>query len=189
VLEDLCGASNLRGIALRYFNPIGADPKLRSGIHVQNPSHVLGKLVDTARGKNPAFEITGTTWPTRDGTGIRDYIHVWDLAQAHIQAVERFDQVFERLEAPNQQYAVINLGTGRGVTVRELVAAFERVYGQEINKVDKPPRLGDVAGAYANADTARRLLGWEARLPIDQGIADALRWAEVRETILHYAKA
>ena len=76
---------------------------------------------------------------------------------------------------------MINLGTGRGVTVRELVTAFEKVYGQVINKVDKPPRAGDVAGAYANADTARRLLGWEARLSIEQGIADALKWGEVRE--------
>jgi UDP-glucose 4-epimerase len=189
VLQDLCSASNLRGIALRYFNPIGADPKMRSGIHVQFPSHVLGKLVDTALGKNPAFEITGTHWPTRDGTGIRDYIHVWDLAQAHIQAVERFDQVFERLSPPEQRYAVINLGTGHGVTVRELVAAFERVYGRAINKLEKPPRPGDVAGAYANADTARRLLDWEARLSIDAGIADALRWGDVRETVLHYPKA
>ncbi len=187
VLQDLCGATNLRGIALRYFNPIGADPKMRSGIHVKNPSHVLGKLVDTARGKNPVFEITGVQWPTRDGTGVRDYIHVWDLAQAHVKAVEQFDQVFERLDPPGQRYAVINLGTGRGVTVRELVEAFERVYGQIIRKQDCSPRPGDVAGAYANADTARKLLGWEARLPIDQGIADALRWAEIRETILHYA--
>lgn len=187
VLQDLCGATNLRGIALRYFNPIGADPKMRSGIHVKNPSHVLGKLVDTARGKNPVFEITGVQWPTRDGTGVRDYIHVWDLAQAHVKAVEQFDQVFERMDPPGQRYAVINLGTGRGVTVRELVEAFERVYGQIIHKQDCPPRPGDVAGAYANADTARKLLGWEARLPIDQGIADALRWAEIRETILHYA--
>ncbi len=187
VLQDLCGATGLRGIALRYFNPIGADPKMRSGIHVKNPSHVLGKLVDTALGKNPVFEITGVDWPTRDGTGIRDYIHVWDLAQAHIKAVEQFDQVFERLDPSGQRYAVINLGTGRGVTVRELVEAFQRVYGQKINQQDSPPRPGDVAGAYANADTARRLLGWEAQLTIDQGIADALRWAELRETILHYA--
>jgi UDP-glucose 4-epimerase len=186
ILQDFCAAYDMHGIALRYFNPIGADPKLRSGIHVENPSHVLGKLVDTARGKLPVFEITGVDWPTRDGTGIRDYIHVWDLAMAHVQAVEQFDQVFQHL-GDHQRYAVINLGTGRGVTVRELVTAFEKVYGQVINKVDKPPRAGDVAGAYANADTARRLLGWEARLPIEQGIADALKWGEVRETVLKFS--
>jgi UDP-glucose 4-epimerase len=176
----------MQGIALRYFNPIGADPKMRSGIHIRRPSHVLGKLVDVALGKLPAFEITGVTWPTRDGTGIRDYIHVWDLAMAHVQAVEQFPQIFERAGNPESRYVVINLGTGHGVTVRELVTAFEKVYGQEINKVEKPPRPGDVAGAYANADTARRLIGWEAKLPIEQGIADALRWGEVRENILQY---
>jgi UDP-glucose 4-epimerase len=186
ILSDFCTAYDMHGIALRYFNPIGADPKMRSGIHIENPSHVLGKLVDTARGKLPQFEITGVDWPTRDGTGIRDYIHVWDLAMAHVQAVEQFDQVFQRLGG-TQRYAVINLGTGRGVTVRELVTAFEKVYGQVINKVDKPPRAGDVAGAYANADTARRLLGWTAGLSIEQGITDALKWGEVREKVLKFS--
>jgi UDP-glucose 4-epimerase len=186
ILKDFCNAYDMQGIALRYFNPIGADPKMRSGIHVKNPSHVLGKLVDTAHGKLHEFEITGVDWPTRDGTGIRDYIHVWDLAMAHVMAVENFAQVFARLDDPARRYAVINLGTGRGVTVRELVTAFEKVYGQVINKAECPPRPGDVAGSYANADTARRLLGWEARLPIEQGIADALKWGEVRENILKF---
>jgi UDP-glucose 4-epimerase len=189
ILKDFCAAyPAMHGIALRYFNPIGADPKMRTGIHIKNPSHVLGKLVDVGMGKLPAFELTGVDWPTRDGSGIRDYIHVWDLAQAHVQAMEQFDQVFERSGAPESRYVVINLGTGHGVTVRELVKAFEKVYGKEINKVEKPPRPGDVAGAYANADTARNLLGWEAKLPIENGIADALRWGEIRETIIHYEK-
>ena len=187
ILRDFSIAyEGMYGIALRYFNPIGADPQMRSGIHIKNPSHVLGKLVDVALGKLLAFEITGVDWPTRDGTGIRDYIHVWDLAMAHVQAVEQFDQIYERSETPAARYVVINLGTGRGVTVRELVTAFEKVYGQSIQKVEKPPRPGDVAGAYANADTARRLIGWEAQLPIENGIADALRWGEVRQEILQY---
>jgi UDP-glucose 4-epimerase len=96
VLHDFCESYGMRGIALRYFNPIGADPKMRSGIHVERPSHVLGKLVDTAMGVQPMFEITGTTWPTRDGTGLRDYVHIWDLAQAHLLAVTEFDKAFER---------------------------------------------------------------------------------------------
>jgi UDP-glucose 4-epimerase len=103
-----------------------------------------------------------------------------------VQAVEQFSQIFERAGSPETRYVVINLGTGHGVTVRELVTAFEKVYGREVNKVERPPRPGDVAGAYANADTAKTLLGWEARLPIEQGIADALRWGEVREGILHF---
>jgi UDP-glucose 4-epimerase len=187
ILKDFCAAyTDMAGIALRYFNPIGADPQMRTGIHVENPSHVLGKLVDVGLGKLPHFEITGVDWPTRDGTGIRDYIHVWDLAQAHVQAVEQFPQIFERSGSPESRYVVINLGTGRGVTVRELVNAFEKVIGKTINKKEMPPRPGDVAGAYANADTAKRLIGWEARLPIEKGIADALRWGEIRGSIIHY---
>jgi UDP-glucose 4-epimerase len=187
ILQDFCNASQtMEGIALRYFNPIGADPQLRSGIHIKNPSLVLGKLVDTALGKQPFFEMTGINWPTRDGTGIRDYIHVWDLAQAHVQAVEQFPEIFKRSGNTESRYTVINLGTGSGVTVRELVTAFEKVFGKEINKKEMPPRPGDVAGAYANADTAKRLIGWEAKLPIEKGIEDALRWGEVRESIIKY---
>ena len=187
ILQDLCAAHEVKGIALRYFNPIGADPQMRSGIHIQNPSHVLGKLVDVQMGKIPEFQITGTTWPTRDGTGIRDYIHVWDLALAHIQAVEHFDEAFARSDHSDQHYMAINLGTGHGITVKELVRAFEKVVGQEINKIETAPRPGDVAGAYANADTAKRLLDWEAKLPIEQGITDALKWGEIRTSILDYS--
>ncbi|HEU4740391.1 MAG TPA: UDP-glucose 4-epimerase GalE [Meiothermus sp.] len=184
VLEDLTRATSLRAIALRYFNPIGADPLYRSGIHVREPSHVLGKMVDVALGKLPEFQITGVNWPTRDGSGIRDYIHVWDLAMAHVKAVEQFDQVMERTK---QTYVVINLGTGNGVTVKELVAAFERVYGREIPKREAPPRPGDVAGAYANADRAWELLAWKAEHSIDEGIASALEWGKRRKAILGYA--
>jgi UDP-glucose 4-epimerase len=183
VLSDLAHATKLRGIALRYFNPIGADPEFRSGIYVREPSHVLGKLVDTALGKLSEFQITGTDWPTRDGSGIRDYIHVWDLARAHVAAVERFDEVLAAVGSP---YAVINLGTGDGVTVKELVASFERVWGGEINKSEAPPRLGDVAGAYANAERAAQLLGWQAERSIDEGIGSALEWGQRRKDILGY---
>ncbi len=184
VLQDLSRATPLRGIALRYFNPIGADPKLRSGIHVREPSHVLGKLVDVALGKLPEFVITGVDWPTRDGSGIRDYIHVWDLALAHLKAVEQFDHVLAKTQST---YTVINLGTGHGVTVKELVAAFERVWGRAIPKREAPPRPGDVAGAYANAERALELLGWQAQHSIEEGIASALAWGEKRKAVLGYA--
>jgi len=186
ILRDFSHAYGLKGIALRYFNPIGADPQMRSGMHIEKPSHILGKLVEAALGELPEFSITGTNWPTRDGTGIRDYIHVWDLAMAHIKAVEKFDTIVTQDADPQIPYVVINLGTGKGVTVREMVDAFEKVYGQSIPKVEKPPRPGDVAGAYANANKARDLLGWKAELPIEKGIEDALKWGEIRGEILHY---
>lgn len=184
ILTDFCSAYNMKGIALRYFNPIGADPKLRSGLYVKNPTHVLGKLVETAQGRNPVFKITGNKYTTRDGTGIRDYIHVWDLARAHVKALADFDAVFERAGNPKENYLVINLGTGKGVTVKELVSAFEKVYGQTINKVETDPRPGDVAGSYCNADTAKRLLGWQAELSVEDGIRDALKWDEKRSAML-----
>jgi len=183
VLRDMCAATSLRAIILRYFNPIGADPDFRSGIYDKLPSHVLGRLVAAARGEIDAFEITGTEHPTRDGTGIRDYIHVWDLAQAHVAAVESFDKVLEAVQAPS---TIINVGTGSGVTVRELVASFERVFGKEVPLREAPPRPGDAVGAFANVDKARDVLGWTANLSIDDGIASALAWGRKRKEILGY---
>ena len=155
VLEDMAEATELRTLILRYFNPIGADPDLESGRLRREPSHVLGQLVLAATGSEDAFTITGTDLPTRDGTGIRDYLHVWDLAQAHVAAVERFDAVLGRVGAPT---TVINIGTGEGVTVRELLSTFEQVFGRPVPTVEAPPRPGDVVGAYANVDKARDLL-------------------------------
>ncbi|MDR0906257.1 MAG: UDP-glucose 4-epimerase GalE [Oscillospiraceae bacterium] len=181
VLRDYTAAYDLKAIALRYFNPIGADPKLRTGLQQKLPTHVLGKLISVAAGREPEFTLTGVDWPTRDGTAIKDYIHVWDLARAHVVAAERFDDAFE---PKSEKFSVINLGTGTGVTVREIVTAFEKVLGREIPKREAPPRDGDVPGAYANAEKAARLLGWRTERSIEDGIADALRWDEVRDTIL-----
>jgi UDP-glucose 4-epimerase len=182
-LNDMAASTDLRAIILRYFNPIGSDPDLESGVHVREPSHVLGQLVMAARGLKDAFTLTGTTHPTRDGTGLRDYIHVWDLAQAHVAAVERFDEVLEHVSAPR---TTINVGTGAGVTVRELVAAFERVVGTRVPLREAPPRPGDAIGAFANVDKARKLLGWRSRLSLEDAIASALAWSEKRESILGY---
>jgi UDP-glucose 4-epimerase len=186
VLQDFCRAYGMKGIALRYFNPIGADPHMRTGIHAKDPTHILGKLVAVARGKQPVFNITGTNWPTRDGTGIRDYIHVWDLASAHINAIQHFDTVINSVNDSSCPYQVINLGTGRGVTVREMVTAFEKVYGQKLKTREEDPRPGDVAGSYANADTALQLLNWRAEMGLEQGISDALKWGALRKERLGY---
>jgi UDP-glucose 4-epimerase len=183
VLEDMAVATELRAIILRYFNPIGSDPDLESGIYAKEPSHVLGQLVMAARGQKDAFTITGTEHPTRDGTGIRDYIHVWDLARAHVRAIEQFDDV---IDAAGEPSVVINIGTGSGATVRELVAAFERVYGSPVPLREAPPRPGDAVGAFANVDRAHELLGWHHELSLEDAIASALAWGEKRQEILGY---
>jgi UDP-glucose 4-epimerase len=183
VLADLAEATDLRAVVLRYFNPIGSDPSLESGIYVKEPTHVLGQLVLAARGQKPSFTVTGTDWSTRDGTGIRDYVHVWDLARAHVRAVERFDHVLEEVGATS---TIINVGRGDGVTVRELIASFERVFGREVPVTEAGPRPGDVAGAFANVDKSTRLLDWRTELGIDEAIASALAWAEKRQEILGY---
>lgn len=173
VLQDYCNAYSLRAISLRYFNPIGADPKMRSGPHGDNPTHILGKLISVANRDEPHFQVTGTRWPTRDGTGIRDYIHVWDLAEAHVKAVEEFEAVTSD-ECP---FLAINLGTGKGVTVLEFIKAFEEVSGDDIPQIDADPRAGDSAGAYASGELANELLGWAPRMSLEQGVADAIKWS------------
>jgi UDP-glucose 4-epimerase len=182
-LTDMAASTGLRAIILRYFNPIGSDPDLESGIYAREPSHVLGQLIMAAQGQKDAFTITGTEHPTRDGTGIRDYIHVWDLAQAHVTAVERFDEVLDQVGAPS---TIINVGTGAGVTVRELVKAFERVFGKEVPVREAPPRPGDAVGAFANVDKARDVLGWTSSLSIEDAIGSALAWGRKRKSILGY---
>ncbi len=183
VLQDMAAATGLRAIILRYFNPIGSDPDLESGIYAREPSHVLGQLVMAARGQKDAFTITGTDLPTRDGTGIRDYIHVWDLAKAHVRAVERFDEVIAAVDAPS---VVINVGSGAGVTVRELVTTFQSVFGHEVPLREAPPRPGDAVGAFANVDRSRELLDWRTELSVEEAIASALAWGEKRQEILGY---
>ncbi|MBM7516519.1 UDP-glucose 4-epimerase GalE [Nocardioides nitrophenolicus] len=184
VLEDLARATDLRAIILRYFNPIGADPDLTTGYHLRDATHVVPLMAQTALGFRESFTLTGTDHPTRDGTGIRDYIHVWDLARAHVRAVEEFDGVLATVGAP---YTYINLGGGDGVTVRELLAAVERVVGRPVPVVEAPARPGDAPGAFANADKALRLLGWRAELSLDEAIASALAWGEKRKDVLGYA--
>ena len=178
ILADAAAAGEVRAIALRYFNPIGADPQLRTGLQNPRPTHALGKIMQ-ARAAGEPFTITGTDWPTRDGSGLRDYVHVWDLALAHVAAVTRFDEV----ATPTEPYRVINLGTGDGVTVRELVQAFERVTGAPLPVVETERRAGDQAGAFAVVERARDVLGWRAERPVDDGVRDALAWAEKLPTV------
>lgn len=178
ILHDAATAGDFRAIALRYFNPIGADPRLRTGLQNPTPSHALGKIMQ-ARANRVPFTITGTDWATRDGSGLRDYIHVWDLALAHVAAVQKFDEVATH----DDPYQVINLGTGDGVTVRELVTAFERVTGESLPVVETERRAGDQAGAFAIVDRAAEVLQWRAQRSVEDGVRDAIAWAQKLPTL------
>lgn len=176
ILADTARASDLRAISLRYFNPIGADPAGRTGIQVERPTHVLGKMME-ALASNTPFTVTGTSWPTRDGSGLRDYVHVWDLALAHVAAIRNFDHVFHG-ETASPGYEIVNLGTGLGTTVFELAQAFQTVTGKSLILTTAAIRPGDVVGACASGTKALRLLGWRAERSLADGIADALAWSQ-----------
>ena len=180
ILEDFTKASDVKVLSLRYFNPIGTDPKLRSGQQLEKPSHVLAKLLE-AWSKGETFTVTGVEWPTRDGSGIRDFIHVWDLEQAHVAALEGFDKA-----TADSAYEVFNIGTGNGVTVKELAASFEAISGDPLNVQFGPPRPGDVAGVYTVSSKAKDVLGWEAKLTEQEAVRDAIAWLPVRKEMLGY---
>jgi UDP-glucose 4-epimerase len=181
MLADIAAAEPIRVLSLRYFNPIGADPKMRTGLQLRRPTHALGKMIQ-AYDEGVPFQITGTDWPTRDGSGIRDYVHVWDLAAAHVAALTRFDD----LPGPVN---VVNLGSGSGTTVRELLAAFNQVADRPVEAREAARRPGDVAGAYTRAGRAERLLGWRPQYDITEGIRHSLQWAALRDEALPEAPA
>jgi UDP-glucose 4-epimerase len=176
MFADIADAHRLHVVSLRYFNPIGADPKMRTGLQLRQPTHALGKMMQ-AHAEGIPFHITGTDWPTRDGSGIRDYIHVWDLAEAHVAALTRIDA----LPGPA---TVINLGTGTGTTVRELLAAFNRVAGRPVQSREADRRPGDIAGAYTRTIRAERLLDWRSQYSLTEGIRHSLQWAAIRDEVL-----
>ncbi|AVT30583.1 UDP-glucose 4-epimerase GalE [Plantactinospora sp. BC1] len=180
VLADTAEATGLRALSLRYFNPIGADPRLRTGLQLPRPTHALGKLID-AWTDGGEFLITGTEWPTRDGSGIRDYIHVWDLARAHVCALRRFDEILP--PGGDRSVEAVNLGTGDGTTVRELVAAFTEAVGP-VRTREAPPRPGDAAGSFTRSTRSRLLLDWKPEYSVADGIRHAVQWCRIRDELL-----
>ncbi|WBB79422.1 UDP-glucose 4-epimerase GalE [Micromonospora sp. WMMD882] len=178
VLADAAAAGEVNVIALRYFNPIGADPLFRTGLQLRDPSHALGRMIEAWHG-GETFRVTGVGWPTRDGTAIRDYVHVWDLAEAHVAALTRFDEV---VAAERAGFVALNVGTGAGTTVRELVAAFEEVTGAPLPYRETGPRPGDVAGVFNRSRLGQHLLRWQPRYGVTDAIRHALRWREVDAT-------
>jgi UDP-glucose-4-epimerase GalE len=161
-------AYGLRAVRLRYFNAAGADPEGELGEDHRPEAHVIPRALEAILGRAP-LEVYGQDYPTPDGTCLRDYIHVTDLAQAHVLALERLEQ--------NRASAVYNLGNGRPFSVRDVVATVERVTGRTVPVVPAPRRPGDPAVLFASSDRIRRELGWEPAFPdLDRIVETAWRW-------------
>lgn len=164
----------LRAISLRYFNPAGAHS---SGLNGEDPAGSPSSLVPvitrTASGRMKVMNVHGTDYPTRDGSCIRDYVHVSDIADAHVAALDR--TISGRMDSAHE---IINLGTGNGVSVLEAIAAFERVSGTSLNYHLGPRREGDVAAVWSDTTRSEQLLGWKARRSLDEMMRSAWIWEQ-----------
>ena len=174
-MEDFSSANpNFSAISLRYFNPIGAHEsgeigELPSGI----PNNLMPYITQTAAGVRDVLMVFGNDYPTKDGTPIRDYIHVVDLAKAHVKAVER--SIKEKQEKP---FEVFNLGTGNGFSVMDIIESFERVSQSKLNYQITKRREGDVPRLFAATDLAYQKLGWKPEKGLDQMIGSAWKWEQ-----------
>jgi len=162
----------INSIALRYFNPVGAHLSgLIGEVPFGKPDNIVPGITQTAIGKQEQFNILGNDYKTRDGTCIRDYIHVSDIANAHILALQYL------LDGKSKNnYEIINLGTGNGITVLEAVKAFEKVSGKKLNYKIAPRREGDVEAIYSDSSKAEKLLGWKPKYNIEQMMDSAWKW-------------
>ena len=162
-----------RIILLRYFNPVGAHESGRIGEHpVGIPNNLMPYVQQVALGIRPHLNVFGAEYPTRDGTCIRDYIHVVDLAEGHVAALDKLDGIGPAALA-------INLGTGTGTTVLEMVAAFEKASGKTLPVVMAPKRSGDTVAVWAATQTAENALGWKAKRDVNDMCVDQWRWASL----------
>lgn len=170
IIQDVCNAEKeLSAVILRYFNPIGAHPSALIGEQPNGvPNNLMPYITQVASGIRPHLNVFGNDYDTPDGTGVRDYIHVVDIAKGHIAAVE--------YAMKNKGAEVINLGTGNGYSVLEIVKAFERVNGIAVPYEIAPRRAGDIAQCYADASKAERVLGWKAQFDLDTMCKDAWNW-------------
>lgn len=172
ILTDTANANEGWSVALlRYFNPIGAHRSGQIGEDPQGiPNNLMPLIAQTAAGRFPHLNVTGDDFDTPDGTGIRDYIHVEDLASGHVAAIDYINK--------NSGLCIFNLGTGKGTSVYELIAAFEEATGVHIEMKIAPRRPGDGPVSYAATDKAKRLLGWEAKKTIKEACGDTWRWQQ-----------
>lgn len=178
ILQDLAATNdgwNL--IPLRYFNPVGAHPSGQIGEDPNDiPNNLMPYISQVAVGKLEKLSIFGNDYPTIDGTGVRDFIHVTDLAQGHVAALNYLQKRVGQDKYSSIGFLPINLGTGKGTSVLELVTAFSKVSGQDIPYQFAARRAGDIASCYASADKAKDLLGWEAKLSITEMCQDTWNW-------------
>ena len=168
MLADFARAHGLSWTALRYFNAAGCDPDGETGERHMPETHLIPRALMAADGRLPDFHVMGDDYPTPDGTGVRDYIHVCDLASGHAAALAWMNG--------REGVEVFNLGTGRGTSVLEIIRAFGEACGHEVPYVIDPRRPGDVAENYADCSKARDLMGWEAQYGIDDMCRDAWNW-------------
>lgn len=173
ILRDSVKAySGIKGIALRYFNPIGAHPSALIGELPRGvPNNLVPFITQTAIGKRECLSVFGGDYPTPDGTCLRDYIDIVDLAKAHVRAVDRM--IDGKME---KEYEIFNIGTGRPLSVLELINSFERVNGVKLNWKMAPRRAGDVVAIWADPSLAEAKLGWKATRSIDQTLSAAWAW-------------
>ncbi len=172
ILKDTCSISSLKAIALRYFNPIGAHKTLEIGeLPAGVPQNLVPFITQTAAGLRKELSVFGDDYPTEDGSCIRDYIHVVDLAKAHVIALQRL------LSVKNQSnFEVFNLGTGRGSSVLEVVNSFEKTTGEKLNYKIVDRRPGDVISVYADTKRANEVLGWKAEKTMEDALESAWKW-------------
>ena len=172
IIDDLfISNKQLRMMSLRYFNPIGAHESALIGeLPVGKPNNLLPFITQTAADIHEKLVIFGKDYPTTDGTCVRDYIHVVDLAEAHVKAMDYLLSIEEGC------HEIVNVGTGKGTSVLELVRAFEKENNMELNYVFGPKRSGDVIEIYANVDYAFSLLGWRSSRNIKDAVRDAWKW-------------
>lgn len=175
IIEDVVkSGAEFKSIALRYFNPIGAHKSGQIGeLPIGIPSNLVPFITQTAIGKRDSLTVFGNDYDTPDGTCIRDYIHVMDLANAHVKALEILNN-----EAQNSLYETINVGTGNGNTVLEAIQAFEKVSGTKLNYKIGPRRAGDIEKIFADNEYGRKRLGWEAKYNIEDAMLDAWNWEQ-----------
>ncbi len=174
IIEDTSKATDLKVIALRYFNPIGAHETAKIGeLPLGVPQNLIPYIVQTAAGIRECLSIFGDDYPTPDGTAIRDYIHVVDLAKAHIAALNRLLE-----NKNNAKCEFFNIGTGTGNSVLEVVKAFEKATGKKVNYKIVDRRVGDITAAYADTTLANNELGWKAELGLEEGLRSSWKWQE-----------